>query len=726
MKKFTLFVALFATLSLSAKNLPFKIAGIQATDANIESLVDSLKAKELNAHGKLSYKESTHTLVMDTFFVGSKNTPCLEVENDAYLTLNLTGDNYFSSEKSVAVHMKEGSQLTITGAGKLQIITDEAGKAGFLMDDLAKLNVMYTTLTVNPNRASAFVAEQGNAAAGVELIITNSQVKATYSHATNENGYAVENFAKLNIEFSDVEFKPNGNDEKLTALRVSEINEKMVKLDVENASEYVFSPEDKNYKHGLILARELNWARDWKDNKNLVAIAGYINDGTKPEYKWEDGPVQGSIILKNDTLFLKNASIGTAVGQPGITLFKEKAVTIHLEGENKITTYDNMAGIFSYHGVVFAGKGSLRVDARDAAIMMKKGMYAKEAEIAAFGGKYGICNASDEPYTGEWTLHVDKGADVYASGTRQALYLNTKNEREGLLLSNGTEIAEPYDPDQVYYANEVRFATPEWKADVEIAGRTINSFNCNHLHEVLHSIKAETKGEDPIISYNKEYGNLYFRNSNTAWQDAKNGPFLKIAEKLTIIVEGENMVEMTSADKFIETEHDITISGNQNEASGKLIAYGITWGQYADKNPYSGIYASLKGNANLTVYNVTAAANYFEHAIVGSKGGTHKVYFQGASMAMVTSKEATMEITDMSFHHCEITKPAGAAFSAELKGIAKDGKLVTGEQVIIRPTEEAIDNVEGGNGQCTKVLREGRLFIQLQDGTIYDATGRKQ
>ena len=198
MKKFTLFVALFATLSLSAKNLPFKIAGIQATDANIESLVDSLKAKELNAHGKLSYKESTHTLVMDTFFVGSKNTPCLEVENDAYLTLNLTGDNYFSSEKSVAVHMKEGSQLTITGAGKLQIITDDAGKAGFLMDDLAKLNVMYTTLTVNPNRASAFVAEQGNAAAGVELIITNSQVKATYSHATNENGYAVENFAKLN------------------------------------------------------------------------------------------------------------------------------------------------------------------------------------------------------------------------------------------------------------------------------------------------------------------------------------------------------------------------------------------------------------------------------------------------------------------------------------------------------------------------------------------------
>lgn len=727
MKKFTLLVALFATLSLSAKNLPFKIAGIRATEENLETLLKTIAAKDkYQARGKISYNEYNRTLYMDTFFVRTPNdVPVFELDSNAGLTIYMNGENWMiTDDMGAGVYMNYGSHLNITGPGKLDVLTNSDG-VGFLMGNFSSLKVMYTTMEITPNQASTFVAEEGDAAVGIALTFCNSQVKTRYSHKSGKKGYAVANIETLNIEFSDVEFKPNGNDEELTALRVSEMNVKMDNLDVENANQYTFSPTDKNYMYDGKPARELKWARDLKDDKTLVSLAGYINDGTKAEYKWDDGPINGSIVLRNDTLFLKSASIGHNDGYPGITLFKEKAVTIYLEGENTImNTYDNMAGIYSYGGVNFAGKGSLKVFGHEAGIMMQKGMYAKDAEVYVSGGKYGIYNAKPEAYTGEWTLKVDQGADVTAYGEEKAMYLNTKKENEGLLLVNGTEIAKPYIVEDVYSANEVRFATPEWKANVEIAGRTINSFNYNNLHEMLQVKKLDAKGEDSLIVYNKEYGTLYFRNSKVNWAEAKTGPFLKIGEKLTILVSNDNEVEMTNAVSFIQTKNDVTIQSNGEDA--RLVAYGITWGQIAEKHPKSGTFVQLEGNANLTISEVIATANAFEHGIVGAKEGTNKVYFPKAAVLLDVSKEATMEINDMSFTDCEISKPSGAAYSAELKGIAKDGKLVTGEQVIIRTKEEAIDNVEGGNGQCTKVLREGRLFIQLPDGTMYDASGIKQ
>ncbi|MBO4249878.1 MAG: carbohydrate-binding domain-containing protein [Paludibacteraceae bacterium] len=729
MRKFTLLVALFATLSMSAKNLPFKIAGVRATEANLETLIKTIDAKDkYQARGKISYNEDNNTLYMDTFFVRTPNDiPGFELDSNAYITIYMDGDNWIvTDDNGAGVYMNYGSRLIITGPGNMKMITNNEGVC-FLMGNHSALKVMYTTMELTPNQASCFAAEEGDAGAGIELTFNNSQVKTSYSNnKSSKKGYAVANIGKLNIEFSDVEFKPNGNSEDLTALRVSEVNVKMDNLNVENADKYTFSTADKNYMYDGKPARELKWARDLKDDKTLVSISGTINDGSKAEYKWDEFGLSGSVILRNDTLFLKSASIGDNDGYPAITLFKDKAVTIYLEGENKILNFHkNMAGIYSYGGVNFAGKGSLQVDGYEAGIMMQKGMYVKDAEVRAYGGKYGICNAKPEAYTGEWTLKVDQGADVRAYGDKKAIYLNTKKENEGLLLVNGTEIAMPYIAEDVYSAKEVRFATPEWKADVEIAGRTINSFNYNNLHEMLQVKKLDKKGEDSLIVYNKEYGTLSFTNVQFQWTEAKTGPFLKIGEKLTILVRGDNEVEMTNAVSFIQTKNDVTIQSNGQDA--RLVAYGISWGQIAEKLPKSGTFVQLEGDANLSISEVIATANAFEYGIIGAKEGTNKVYFPKAAVLLDVSKEATMEINDMSFTDCEISKPSGAAYSAELKGIAKDGKLVAGEQVLIRTKEEAIENIgQKPRANSQKLLQDGRLFIQLQDGTIYDATGRKQ
>ena len=734
MKKIFLFVALFATMTLSAKNLPFKIAGVRATDENIETLVDQLNAIDnITVNGTISYNESSQILYMEKFYVSINNSEKLmglEIDEGTWMTIHLIGDNYINCTDTTAVRLGANAHLTLAGSGKLNVMARADGAAAFLLDNRATLNVNYTNLDVFSDNASAFVAEKGEAAIDVILSINNSQVNVSYRY-DKVKGYAVENFTKLNIKFSDVEFKPNGNEEKLTALRVDEINETMVNLALENAGEYTFSAADKNYMFNGKPARELKWARDWKDDKNLIEIAGEMNDGSKKEYKWSDAAVHnGSAILRNDTLFLKYMDLGNGNtdGVPAITIYKDKAVTIHLEGENSVTAYNNIAGIFSYHGVNFVGDGSLRVGGYDAGIMMQKGVWAKgEPEtptIVAISEMYGICNASAEPYSGQWSLMVDKGADVSASGKVYALFLNNSNENQGLSLRYGTEIAEPYVPEEVFYAKEVRFATPEWKAPVEIAGRTINSLNYNHLAEVLKATKMDGKGEEPSIIYEKENATLSFSNAKIDLSEPLNGPFLRVGEKLRIYASGENAVEMTDAKEFIHAERDVSIDGNGPEEN-KLIAYGITWGEMAEEKPYSGTYAYLDGNVNFSVYNVIAAANYFEHAIVGSKGDTHKVYFNHASVAMISSKEATQEIDEMQFYECAIKKPAGAEFSPELKGIALDGKLVANEMIVIRPVEEGIENVQMNNGQCTKVIRDGRLFFQMQDGTIYDATGRK-
>ena len=263
--------------------------------------------------------------------------------------------------------------------------------------------------------------------------------------------------------------------------------------------------------------------------------------------------------------------------------------------------------------------------------------------------------------------------------------------------------------------------TPEWVAKIEIEGQQINSLNCQKLHELVNAVqKDDTK--DMAVTFDHENSVLLFRNAWIKWPEAKNGPFLKIAEKVTIVAEDINEIEMTDAKNFIVTESDVTIKGN--EEGDKILATGLSWMQPKDKAAYSGTFAALNGNANLTLQNVTSSATYFEHAIVGTKDANNKVNFENASFGMFVSKEATMEITEMSLNGCYIHKPAGAAFSPELKGIAMDGKLVA-DTITIRKGEQAIENIMvNDKGQNAKFFRDGQLLIE-NNSRIYTIQGQE-
>lgn len=266
--------------------------------------------------------------------------------------------------------------------------------------------------------------------------------------------------------------------------------------------------------------------------------------------------------------------------------------------------------------------------------------------------------------------------------------------------------------------------TPEWTTKIEIEGQQITSLNYQNLPELLNAMPYDGK-QEMAVTYDHEKSVLLFRNANIQWDDVQNRPFLKIEENLTIVAEGENHVEMMNAKYFIVTKNDVTISGNGAETN-KLLTYGINWGQLAENAPYSGTYAYLDGNVNLTLDNVTSSAAYYEHAIVGAEGCTNKVNFNNAMSGMITSLEATIEINEMNFNGCRITRPKGAAFSPELKGIALNGKLVAGAELIsIRPIGEGIDQIfKSSDSQIFKFVKDGQILILRGDKT-YTIDGRE-
>ena len=259
---------------------------------------------------------------------------------------------------------------------------------------------------------------------------------------------------------------------------------------------------------------------------------------------------------------------------------------------------------------------------------------------------------------------------------------------------------------------------PEWSSEIEIEGQKITALNGQNLHELLNASKID-KQKEMSVTFDLENSVLLFQNAFIVWSDAKTGPFLKIDEPLTIKVEGENQIVLTDSKSFIETTRNVSFIGTQKEERDALIVYGHS------TEGSSGIFACLNGNdVNLEFEKVTVSANQCINALVGSAGQAHKVTFNYAKFGMQPQKEATLEITDMVFNHSKITKPAGAEFSPELKGIAKDGKLVAGEQVIINlADDEAIENIQSET-RNQKVFHDGQLLI-LRDGEVFNAQGAR-
>ena len=699
-------------MTVSAANLPFKIVGVQATEENIDSLVNQLKKIEgVSVSGKLAY--SGGILTFEDFWLSVDRTINKEVGVDvdfSSASILLKGRNIIQS--FVPFRLASSASLRVFGAGSLEVISAGGDSIPFIMGNNSTLKFMYTTLKVQSWAYSAFAGQNGDATTGTTLTFCNSDVDIEYSHIGSYDDYGIANINTLNIEYSDVNLLPKEeNDEHNFALKIDSIHLAMAYLTGQNADQYVFSPTARTYEYGAWPVRKLTWTKDLNDMEHVVAVAGEINDSS--EYAWSNGAQ-----LRNDTLFLENANIFGNPGNPAITFFN-KVGTICLKGENLLIS-NASATIFAYNSVHFDGDGSVRIVGEQDGLITHQSTWARSGNIQIVCGEYGIHNRNENAY--ESALLVSD-ADLHVLGQKKALFLNSSAANHGLeLAEGGPVIVLPYDPSEVFDAKEVRFATPEWTADIYVAGNRINNFNYYHLDEMLGADTLKKDINRVSISYDRDKQELQFDNAWVIWlKETEDEPLFKILQPVSLVFISDCQFDMgfgSKSSKFmLIDDRDVTIEGKYG--NNKLYVAGA----YGTENV--GAFAVMDGNSSLTFRDINVEAVDFNFGLMGLEGtDTHEVHFIDADVKLSAHQWVALQITDMTFERSRIAEPENAEFSRAARSfVVNDTPVYNGTVRIETYDEEGIEDVLGRQTDSRKMIIGGQLYIVDNNGKIYNAQG---
>ena len=718
-KRFTSMIVLaMLAVSMFAGNLPLIIAGVQVTDENSENLMAELQKLELTQlQGSITYYPSLRVLELTDFMINGNGKDLIGLEFTGDVVVVLNGKNHISNFKQ-AVLQHENADVIFCGIGSLEVVSLDKDQAPFALDNEAELMFNYTNLKVR-SVTSAFVAVKGDAAEKTKLTFANSEIDVQYSHRPLEEGYGVENINSLNILYSTVALKPEVDEEGNFAIKVPELNLTLAYLSIQNASDYVFSPTKKTYDNGSIWdIRELTWAKDLDNKEYFVSIAGKLNEGD--DYSWKEEMANGKARYVHheggrDTLYLDNARFHTMNGHGVITLYYP--AVIYLTGENECSS-NTVPAIYSVDNTLdFSGDGSIEARGQGAAIY-SRAMHVEEGVTLKAVGDYGFYNPEES--TAYWVLMVDGSADVTLVGMNKnpAMYLNNKNANGGLDLRYGNIVAFPYDTAEVFTAEEVRFAKPEWIENISIFGNDVHSLNARYLHEVLHATKADEKGDPCSLQYDRDKHQLLCSNLLVVnLNNPEGAPFLNASGmEMTMVIEGENRISLMSDQptNVIEADGNFTLEGKYENPS--LTITGTDDGANA--------FILLGDNADLTLHYLTVKST----ARRGIRGRSHNsaaaIHFLDADIILTAKNEVYSNIADMTFDNSRILAPSGAKFDAEkLSIVDEDGNIVKDGTVWIESyiEEEGIEEVTGDR-LTVKELRNGQLYIRRGE-KIYNAFG---
>jgi len=730
MKRFaSLMLSAMLALSMFGKDLPLKVAGIQVTTENCTDLMSELRKIPLTKlSGSIAYYPGDRLELEDFVIDGTgKNVAGLEISES--MDVQLKGKNAISEFKN-GIHVGENVQAVFYGTGSLDLTCKSRFDAPLLMEDLTEVFFNYTQLNVKA-KASAIVAAKGEAAQVTRLNFTNSVVNIEYAHEDSKHGYGIENINSLNILHSDVLIKPAEDKDLYDALKVSAIDLKLAKLDIPNADQYTFSATDKTYKNGALPLRTVKWTKYYDpDGPYHVAIGGRLNEGN--DFTWKDGVQSGKVRylhlpdLDCDTLYLDTANISPLRGFAAITLYKSNVV-VRVKGKSEFFSYG--PGIYcedmSLHLI---GDGYLEARSASEAIYANS-LWVQDGTKLKAVGNHGFYNPEETSSKG--IIMVDGSADVemLGSGDNPAIFLNNKYQTDGLELRLMNTIAYPYDESEVFTSNHVRFAKPEWLvAGLTLFGKEVNSFNATHLHEAIHAKKADEKGVDCSIIYDREDNILTCINAEITNADPDAKPFLHVINDLTlaftwgnrIIINGENPTN------FIETEADSLVVRGIYETP----VLEVTWGDKAIGN-----FAQMGNNTKLTFLTLTAKATAKKGIVGHSAISSAALHFQEADIALTAKDNVFENISAMTFKDARIAAPSGATFSEKLMTVVdaslqpvKNGTVWI--ESYIEPSgegeggeeDQALDQVQGDKVQCTKVIKNGQLYLMYK-GTMYNVQG---
>ena len=365
---------------------------------------------------------------------------------------------------------------------------------------------------------------------------------------------------------------------------------------------------------------------------------------------------------ETNTLTMKDVTINITGEKVGIWNRDVKGLKINLVGNNTITA--NQAGITIGQPSTISGSGTLRLKSSDNCGLFLPSSLTVEGVTIYAEGEWGISGQIFQTSGNELTIC---NAYVEATGSSGSICALQNLVLDGCAITqpNGAEFDAQYH--SVLLNGELVTEKVVIEPDsygFNIAGVNVTKKNCKDLSVI--------DGVDGKISYNPETKTLTMEDVTINVAD-NSGIWNSSVKGLKIVLVGNNII--TSSSSCIKIDKTSTISG-----SGTLIL---------KSSENCGIYMKL---TSLTVEGVKIYAEG-EYGVAGFDGiSGETLTLRNAYVEATGSLGSVCDLQNLILDGCSITQPTGAAFDANVHGVALNGEVVT-DKVVIEPVTNGISNI---------------------------------
>ena len=362
------------------------------------------------------------------------------------------------------------------------------------------------------------------------------------------------------------------------------------------------------------------------------------------------------------TLTMEDVTINITGENVGIWNKDVKGLKINLVGNNTITSSEACIAILEPSTI--SGSGTLRLkSSNNCGIYLPSSLAVEGIKLYA-EGKWGIAGQVFQTSGNVLTIC---NAYVEVTGSKGSIL-----EVEDLVL-DGCSITQPSGAefDAKYHSVLLNDKLVTDKVVIEpdsygfnIAGVNVTKKNCKDLSVI--------DGVDGKISYNPETKTLTMEDVTINVAD-NSGIWNSSVKGLKIVLVGNNII--TSSSSCIKIDKTSTISG-----SGTLIL---------KSSENCGIYMKL---TSLTVEGVKlyTEGKYGVAGFDGISGET--LTLRNAYVEATGSLGSVCDLQNLVLDGCSITQPTGAAFDANVHGVALNGEVVT-DKVVIEPVTNGISDI---------------------------------
>ena len=360
------------------------------------------------------------------------------------------------------------------------------------------------------------------------------------------------------------------------------------------------------------------------------------------------------------TLTMEDVTINITGEKVGILNRDVKGLKINLVGNNTITA--SGACITILQPSTISGSGTLRLKSSDNCGLFLPSSLTVEGVTIYAEGKWGISGQTLQTSGNVLTIC---NAYVEATGSSGSIC-----DLQNLVL-DGCTITQPvgasFDANSYAVVLNDKLVTDKVVIEPDsygfnIAGENVTKENCKDLSVI--------DGVDGKMSYDPETKTLTMEDVTINTPD--NGIWNKYVEGLKIVVVGNNII--TSQKACIPIQKTSTISG-----SGTLRL----------KTPYDcGLYLH-------TSLSVEGVKLYVEgkYGVAGVDGKIGEILtLRNAYVEATGSSGSICDLQNLVLDGCSITQPEGAAFDANVHGVALNGEVVT-DKVVIEPDASGISDI---------------------------------